>query len=83
MRESDGAYECQLGHRVTSERLTRSADLKLSEALWMAVQALDNEADVLRVVGGSDAAGFADAAEEQAKLLRDFARRHAPRVNEA
>lgn len=81
VHEEGSAYECLVGHRVSGEHLTEYTDLKLSEALWMAVQALDNESDVLRAVGGPDAAGFADDAEAQSKLLREFARRHAPRVN--
>ncbi len=80
VHEDDGSYECEIGHRVDAAALLRSTERRLAEALWMAIQALDNEADVLRAVGGADAVGFADAAEKQARLLREFGRRHAPRV---
>lgn len=76
-----GAFECEVGHRVDSVTLIRDSDLKLAEALRVARQALDNEADVLRAAGGADVQRFADEAEEQAKRLSEFASRHAPRVN--
>ena len=82
VREVDGGFECEVGHRVGSDRMVRDADLRLAEALWMAVQALDNEADVLRAAGGDEGSRFADDAEQQARLLREFARQHAPRVND-
>lgn len=76
-----GEFECEVGHRVDAARLSASSELRLAEALWMAIQALDNEADVLRAVGGTEGARFAEDAERQAADLRAFARDHAPRVH--
>lgn len=82
VHESGGRFECEVGHRVDGDHLTTAADVGLAEALWMAVQALDNEADVLRAVGDEHGARYADDAERQARQLREFARDHAPRVND-
>ena len=78
--EEPGRYACAIDHEVGREALERHADLRLAEALWMAIEALDSEAEVLRVVGDGQSAGLADDAEKQAAILREFARRHAGRV---
>jgi hypothetical protein len=81
--QSDGdRFACELGHEVGPGELRRFTDHQLAEALWMAVQALDNEAAVLRVLDDADGRRFADEAEAQAALLREFAHHHAPRVND-
>ena len=67
----------QFGDLVDAGQVRSGIDLRLSEALWMAVQALDNEADMLRVLGGADGERLADEAGAQARRLRDFAARHA------
>jgi len=55
-------------------------DTRLEIALWMAIEALDNEATALRL-GSSheDAARWADEAAEQVKLLRSFGPNQASR----
>ena len=50
----------------------------LAEARWMAIEALDTEADLLRLTGGRDGA-LADDASAQAESLRQFARQHGGR----
>jgi hypothetical protein len=83
VHSEDRDFRCEIGHRVGAAELSRSTELELAEALWMAIQALDNEADVLRAIGGERGAQFADDAERQARMLREFAHQHAPRVNDA
>jgi hypothetical protein len=78
--EPDGEFECAIGHHFDGESMRGGVNLRLSTALWMAIEALDNEATTLRVLEASpDAARWAEEAAEQAQLLRDFARLHAPR----
>jgi hypothetical protein len=58
------------------ESSSRPPDSRVEIALWMAIEALDNEATALRV-GSShhDAARWADEAVEQVALLRGYGRR--------
>ena len=75
--EDPGRSVCEVGQA----ELVRSADQRLAEALWMAIEALHNGADALRVTGMSaDGRSHADDADEQARVLRDLARRHAARM---
>lgn len=67
-------------HQVSDARMVEFTELELVEALWMAIQALDNEADVLRALGGDGAAAFADDAQRQTRQLREFARQHTMHV---
>jgi hypothetical protein len=53
----------------------------LSEALWMAIEALETEADMLRLTGDGDGA-LADDASAQAELLRQFVRQHGGREDD-
>jgi hypothetical protein len=76
------SLECAFGHRVDPDDLVKSTELQVSEALWMAIQALDNEADVLRAIGGEEGRPYADDAARQAKLLREFGRANASGVND-
>ena len=47
----------------------------------MAMEALDNEASVLRHLGGDEGRRLADDADGQVSVLRDFARTNAQRLN--
>ena len=73
VHRSDGQFECEVGHKADDETMRDFTDTQLAEALWMAIEALDAEASVRRALGTD---GFADKAEAQAQLLRDFARLH-------
>jgi hypothetical protein len=78
VHEADpGGYACEVGHRVGVEDLERHADHRLAEGLWMAIEALHNEAEVVRAVRSEGDGRLADDAEDQARTLPDFARRHA------
>jgi hypothetical protein len=82
VHEEDDDLVCAVGHRFVDAEMLRATNVRLSAALWMAIEALDNEATVLKIVKGSDqtqAEAWAEEATNQAQLLRDFAQRHAPR----
>lgn len=81
VHEADGRLECEVGHEVGGDEMRRSTDARLAGALWMAIEALDNEAQVLGLLARSSDHRFAEDAASQATLLRDFARRHAARVD--
>lgn len=78
--EGDG-FLCEVGHKADRHAVAKHAEFRLAEALWMAVQALDNEAEVLRRLGGAEGRRFADEADGQLRVLRDFARTNAVRLN--
>lgn len=77
VHEADERLECEVG----GDEMRRSTDARLAGALWMAIEALDNEAQVLGLLARSSNHRFAEDAASQATLLRDFARRHAARVD--
>jgi hypothetical protein len=82
IHEEGDQLVCAVGHVFEDEEMVHGSNVRLAAALWMAIEALDNEATVLRIVKGSDqtqAEAWAEEATGQAQLLRDFAQRHAPR----
>src|SRR5688500_6104059 len=51
VHEADpGRYACEVGHQGGVDDLERHADHRLAEALWTAIEALHNEAEVLPAV---------------------------------
>ena len=65
------AFACAVGHVVASEALERHAELRLAEAMWMAIEALESEAEVLEATGtGGAGTGFAADARGQASGAR-------------
>jgi hypothetical protein len=82
VHEEGDAFVCAVGHEFHDEEVVQASNVRLSAALWMAIEALDNEATVLKIVKGSDqtqAEAWAEEASNQAQLLRAFAQEHAPR----
>lgn len=77
-READGRFACEVGHEVDGDTMRDATDARLAEALWMAIEALDSEAEVQRLLGQEP---FAAQAAEQAQLLRDFARLHGDHID--
>jgi hypothetical protein len=78
--ESPTGLVCAAGHEVGNQQLRQTAAARLREALWMTIEALDSEARVLRLLSPtSEAEAYARDAEDQATVLRQFARRHARR----
>lgn len=80
VHEEENGFRCAVGHAFTPEEMVEQTNTRLSVALWMAIEALDNEANVLRrTTGHEQAETWADEAAAQARTLRDFASDHAPR----
>ena len=74
-------FVCEVGHEADPNSVARNAERRIAEALWMAMEALDNESSVLRRLGGDEGRRFADEADGQSRVLRDFARTNAQRLN--
>lgn len=55
-----------------------ATDARLAEALWMAIEALQSEAEIQRHLGRES---FADEAANQAQILFDFARLHRDHID--
>jgi hypothetical protein len=82
VHEEGDLLVCAVGHVFEDEQMAHETNVRLAAALWMAIEALDNEATVLKIIKGSDrsqAEAWAEEASNQAQLLREFAQRHAPR----
>ena len=78
LRQEGDMFACVIDHKSTSAEVVRHTELRLAEALWMAVEALDSEAMMLRLLSDSpDAVQLAADAEAQRELLRQFGRRRA------
>ena len=81
----DGAlFVCERGHQIPAGRLHLTAGTRVTVALWMAIEALESEAEALRALatfGSGDGDGtlrLAEAAEDDARLLRQLAGKHVP-----
>ena len=74
-------FVCEVGHKANRDSVARDAEKRLAGALWMAMEALDNESSVLRRLGGAEGQRFADEADSQSRVLREFARTNAIRLN--
>jgi hypothetical protein len=82
VHNEDGEFVCEVGHRVTDDDMAKTTEIQVSEALWMAINALENEAGLLRSLPDGKGMHFADIAETQARQLREFAQGHAITVND-
>ena len=75
-------FKCEVGHELHGEELHRAATARASVALWMAIEALETEAQALRLLstsGPGDAPPtLADQAEADARLLRKISAAHVP-----
>jgi hypothetical protein len=76
-------FECERGHQMDADQGRVAANGRVTTALWMAIEALETEATVLRTLvsaGGSDGDGsaLADQAEADARLLRKITVAHLP-----
>ena len=81
LRPDGDDFVCEVGHKVHPDSVAQDSERRLAEALWMAVQALNNEADLLRRLGDDRGGQVADEADGQARVLREFAHKHALRLN--
>ncbi len=80
--ETVDLFKCEVGHELRGGELHQAATARASVALWMAIEALDTEAEALRrlsAVGVADAPPtLADQAEADARLLRKISAAHVP-----
>ena len=71
-------YACERGHTLEGERLSEAAASRVTMAFWMAIEALEAEAEALTLLpagrGGNEE--LAAQAAEDAQVLRDMARAH-------
>jgi hypothetical protein len=80
--EVEDRFACERGHQIEADDLLGSAQTRVTIAFWMAIEALDTEAEALRVLSSSGhadvAAHHAEEAARDAELLRELASRHLP-----
>ncbi len=72
--EAVDVFKCEVGHELRGGDLHLAATARASVALWMAIEALETEAQALRLLSMSGAADapptMAEQAEADARLLR-------------
>jgi two-component system, chemotaxis family, protein-glutamate methylesterase/glutaminase len=77
--EQDGVlrYRCRIGHAYSTESLSSRQDVKLEEALWSAVRALEERANMSELLAerlrGSRLRSAAERLEREARMLRERA----------
>ena len=80
--EAVDLFKCEVGHELRGGELHRAATARASVALWMAIEALETEAQALRLLSSSGAAdappALAEQAEADARLLRQISAAHVP-----
>jgi hypothetical protein len=71
-------FVCERGHELAGSELASSAASRVTIAFWMAIEALESEAEALRILGSDDGANneLAAQAAEDARVLRDMAGAH-------
>ena len=76
--EQADEFACERGHRLGGEALAEAAAARVTIAFWMAIEALESEAEALRVLaadhGGDEE--LAEQAADDARVLRDLASAH-------
>lgn len=80
--EDAARFACERDHVLTAEQLQVAATTRVTTALWFAIEALQAEAEALRVLatlgGGDGHAELAGRAEKDALVLRELAGAHVP-----
>jgi hypothetical protein len=80
--EDEARFVCERDHEVPADDLRAAATPRVTVALWMAIEALESEAESLRMLhsfGRGDGAGdLAAQAEKDARILRELASTHVP-----
>ena len=75
LKNPDGAF-CDRGHDMTSEQAAEALNRRLTEALWMALNALETEAEMWRSVaevnGSEKPTEQRNNVDEQADLVRNL-----------
>src|SRR5829696_4033225 len=78
-----GEFLCERGHGMSPAEMRVAAASRVTQALWMAIEALDAEAQGLRTLatlgrGGDGDVDLAARAERDASVLRKLAGAHVP-----
>ena len=77
-----GRFACERGHALDSNELRQAAATRVTLAFWMAIEALETEAEALRALasdGHRDGnVGLAEQAESDAQVLRKLSTAHVP-----
>ncbi len=80
--EASTRLVCEREQQLTAEQLQTAATTRVTTALWYAIEALQAEADALRVLATLDSAdgttALAERAEKDALVLRELAVAHVP-----
>jgi hypothetical protein len=80
--EAAARFVCERQHVLTAEQLQGAATTRVTTALWYSIEALQAEAEALRVLatldGGDGSAELAERAEKDAMVLRELAVAHVP-----
>src|SRR3712207_5273321 len=74
-------FACERGHELEADDLRVAVETRVTVAFWMAIEALETEAEALTVLAASghgDAAENAEQAAKEAELLRTLTSRHLP-----
>ena len=71
-------FACERGHRLEGEELSQAAAARVTMAFWLAIEALESEAEVLQLLAGRDGGDgrLAAQAAEDARVLRGMAQAH-------
>ena len=71
-------FACERGHEIAADDLRVTTQARVTVAFWMAIEALETEAEALRILAVADGGDteLAGQAAEDAKLLRDLAGAH-------
>ena len=71
-------FVCERGHRLPGKELAEAVATRVTMAFWLAIEALESEAEALQVIadgqGGNDQ--IARRAVEDARVLREMATAH-------
>lgn len=75
-------FACERGHEIVADDLRLTTQARVTVAFWMAIEALETEAEALRVLAasghGDGAVDHAEQAAEDAEILRQLSTRHLP-----
>jgi hypothetical protein len=77
-------FVCEREHEMNADQMRAAASTRVATALWMAIEALETEAEALRVMTahgldrGDGDQDLADRAAADARMLRELASEHVP-----
>jgi hypothetical protein len=71
-------FACERGHELNGDELTRAVASRVTMAFWLAIEALETEAEALRVLSDGQGSNeqLAHQAVDDAQVLRKLATAH-------